>query len=129
MSRGELRRRGFRLGVITNTSVTTAEKLAWLRTQHVDVAWDAFANSSEVGIRKPYPEIYRRALEQAGVSAAEAIFVGHAADELAGAQALGMRTVACHADADAVADVTIATFASLLTLPVLEFGRSAPGGR
>ena len=54
------------------------------------------------------------------MSAAEAIFVGHAADELAGAQALGMRTVACHADADAVADVTIATFASLLTLPVLE---------
>jgi len=115
----ELRRRGFRLGVITNTSVTTTEKLAWLRTHDVDVAWDAFVSSSEVGMRKPDAAIYRRALEQARVRAPEAVFVGHAADELAGAQAIGMWTVACHPDADAVADVTIATFAALLTLPEL----------
>lgn len=117
-----LRARGLRLGVITDTVAATPEKLAWLRASGLDLDWDAFANSREVGARKPDARIYLAALEQAGVRAEEAVFVGHSARELAGARAVGMATVAFQPDpgADTEADVTIAHFADLLALPVLQ---------
>jgi HAD superfamily hydrolase (TIGR01509 family) len=114
-----LRARGLRLGVITDTVAVTAEKLAWLRAAGLDLAWDAFANSREVGARKPDARIYLTALEQAGVHADEAVFVGHSARELIGAKAVGMATVAFQPDPGAVADMTIAHFADLLTLPMI----------
>lgn len=114
-----LRARGFKIGVITDTSVSTAEKLRWLRDAGLDLPWHAFANSREVGARKPDPAIYRFALAQAGVAPATSLFVGHAAHELAGARALGMATVAFNPDPGARADYRIARFADLLALPAL----------
>jgi HAD superfamily hydrolase (TIGR01509 family) len=114
-----LRSRGFLLGVITDTDVSSAEKLRWLHAQGLTLAWDVFVNSDEEGVRKPHPAIYRAALARGGVRADEAFFVGHAAHELAGAHAVGMATVACHADAGAVGDHRVARFAALLDLPPL----------
>jgi len=115
----QLQRRGFKLGVITNTRATTTEKLAWFRAQGFELLWDAFISSSEVGVRKPDPAIYHIALQQADVAAADVVFVGHAAAELRGARAVGMRTVAFKPDHDAVADLVVPSFAALLALPFL----------
>jgi HAD superfamily hydrolase (TIGR01509 family) len=50
--------------------------------------------SSEIEASKPNPRPYQTALEQLGVSAPEAIFVGDdAAKDLAGARCVGMQTV------------------------------------
>ena len=50
--------------------------------------------SSEVGKRKPHPEIFERALEVLGVPAAEAVFVGDRLyEDVRGAAELGMTTV------------------------------------
>ena len=50
--------------------------------------------SSEVGLRKPHPEIFRRALEAAGAEAERALFVGDRLyEDIRGAGELGMTTV------------------------------------
>jgi putative hydrolase of the HAD superfamily len=55
---------------------------------------DVTVFSCEVGVRKPDPSIYRCALEQVGVDARHALFVGDGgSDEHRGARAVGMRAV------------------------------------
>jgi putative hydrolase of the HAD superfamily len=55
---------------------------------------DVTVFSCEVGVRKPDPSIYRCALEQVGVDAPHALFVGDGgSDEHRGARAVGMRAV------------------------------------
>lgn len=114
-----LRERGFMLGVVTDSVSPAAEKLRWLRAAGLDIRWDAFADSCELGACKPDPRIYQAALDACGVAASESVFVGHKASELAGARALGMATVAVYYDADATADHYIRQLADLLALPFL----------
>lgn len=114
----ELRRRGYKLGVVTDSVSPTAEKLRWFRSQGLHLTWDAFANSCEVGVRKPHPRIYHAALTQCGVAPSEALFVGHKASELEGARAVGMTTAAIFRDANAVAEYYLDTITDLLELPV-----------
>ncbi|TML02404.1 MAG: HAD family hydrolase [Actinobacteria bacterium] len=50
--------------------------------------------SSEIGIRKPDPRIFREALGRVGAPPGEAVFVGDRLyDDISGAQAVGMRAV------------------------------------
>lgn len=109
-----LKMQGLRLGVITNSASGAEEKLTWLRTQGVDLRWDCFISSCEVGARKPDPEIYRLALARCGMAAHEAAFVGHSASELQGARQAGLTSIAIDPDVDAEADVTLGRFADLL---------------
>jgi putative hydrolase of the HAD superfamily len=55
---------------------------------------DAVVFSYEIGVRKPDPRIYRRALDALGARADEAIFVGDGgSDEHRGARGVGLQTV------------------------------------
>jgi putative hydrolase of the HAD superfamily len=86
-----LRERGLKLGLITVCSEDVA--LLWEETPFHGL-FDAEVFSATCGLRKPDPRIYRLALEQLGVEAAEAVFVGDGAnDELAGAERVGMRAI------------------------------------
>lgn len=114
-----LRARGLLLGVITDSDATSDEKRRWLRDAGLDFAWDCFVNSRELGVRKPHPAICLAALARCGVRAADAIFVGHATHELRGARAVGLITIACHADPGADGDHAVARFADLPDLPPL----------
>ncbi len=110
-----LKSAGFRLGVVTDTDVSVETKLRWLAGNGIDRVWDAFAASSELKVAKPDPAIYLAALESIGVPAAEACFVGHAADELDGAKAIGLTTIAFNRDDETVsADHVIVRFSDLL---------------
>jgi HAD superfamily hydrolase (TIGR01509 family) len=113
--------RGFKLGIVTDTVTPTAETLRCFAHQGLDIAWDAFANSTEVGARKPDPRIYQAALTQSGVAPAETVFVGHNQAELNGAHALGMTTVAVlHKKATVRGDFTLQRVTDLPTLPILQ---------
>jgi putative hydrolase of the HAD superfamily len=46
--------------------------------------------SGELGLLKPQPEIYRHALEDLGISAAEAVFIDNREANVRGAEALGI---------------------------------------
>ena len=87
----KLRERGFRLGMISVCSEEVAE--LWEETPFAGL-FDSTVFSCSVGLRKPDPAIYRLALDELGVEANEALFVGDGAnDELAGAERVGIRAV------------------------------------
>ena len=112
-----LKEAGLRLGVVTNTYVSTNEKLAWFQQEGFGSVWDSFATSCELGVVKPDPEIYLAALEPLDLTPEKAGFVGHAAVELEAAKELGMITIAFNQDDESVtADHAIAHFPQLLEL-------------
>ena len=94
----DLKKSGFRLGIVTNTFNSKTEKLEWFRRIGIDQLWDSYANSCDLQLVKPDPEIYLAALEPLGISPANAAFVGHAQKELDGAKALGMTTIRFNGD-------------------------------
>jgi HAD superfamily hydrolase (TIGR01509 family) len=115
-----LKARGFLLGVITDTMYPLEWKMSWLASVGVADLFDVVACSTELGVHKPDPAIYRNALAQSGLRAAEAAFVGHDARELAGARQLGMATVAVHYDPDAQADYYVDSLLGLLDVPIFQ---------
>jgi HAD superfamily hydrolase (TIGR01509 family) len=114
-----LKRRGYLLGIVTDTANPVHTKLRWFEGGGIGHIWDSIISSREVGTRKPDPQIYRAALEQLGTAPAQVVFVGHKASELAGARQVGMQTIAFNYDPDAEADYFIEDFPELLTLPII----------
>jgi putative hydrolase of the HAD superfamily len=89
-----LRGRGLKLALVSN-----AFDPGWLL--HRDLEQMGLAQrldfavfSSEVGVRKPHPQIFERALEALGVAPEDALFVGDRLfEDVRGAAQLGMTTV------------------------------------
>ncbi len=71
----ELTRRGYRLGILSNT-ITEREIPLWLEEDGLRKYFSTVILSSVFGHRKPGPEIYREAARQAGVEPAQAAYVG-----------------------------------------------------
>jgi putative hydrolase of the HAD superfamily len=115
----KLKKLGFYLGIITDTSVSISTKLSWFENAGFGNVWDSVVSSKEVGLKKPHPKIYQVALDQLGVKAQETVFVGHLPAELKGAASLGIHTVAFNKDAGARADDEIKEFQELLDLPCI----------
>jgi putative hydrolase of the HAD superfamily len=96
---------GLRAAVVSNSNGSIRAILAELGlTRWLDFVID----SAEVGVEKPDPEIFRLALERAGVAPTEAVYIGdlYAVDVL-GARAAGLEAVlldpgACRNDRDCV---------------------------
>jgi HAD superfamily hydrolase (TIGR01509 family) len=62
--------------------------------QQIEIGvFDVIVLSAEEGVAKPDAELYRRALERLGVSAADAIFVDDMLPNIEGAQAVGMHGI------------------------------------
>ncbi|MBR2621035.1 MAG: HAD family hydrolase [Clostridia bacterium] len=82
---------GYKLGIIANQKLGTAERLEnWGLRQYFDV----IAASAEIGYAKPDKRIFEKALEMAGCTARESVMVGDRLDnDMIPAKALGMRTV------------------------------------
>jgi putative hydrolase of the HAD superfamily len=112
-----LKKMGYLLGIITDTSNPIHVKLDWFEKGNFGSAWDAIISSNEMGVRKPHPDIYQAALVQLGINPSQAVFVGHKASELEGARAVGIKTIAFNYDEDALADDYIEDFADLLKVP------------
>jgi putative hydrolase of the HAD superfamily len=115
-----LKEMGYLLGIVTDTANPIHAKLNWFERGGFGHVWDSIISSRELGMRKPDPRIYAAALEQLGVQADQAVFVGHRAVELEGARNAGLQTIAFNYDADAQADYFMERFADLLNVPLLE---------
>jgi putative hydrolase of the HAD superfamily len=115
----ELKRQGYLLGIITDTALPIHIKLKWFRDAGIGHIWDTIISSCEMGVRKPARRMYQEAVNQVGVSANRAIFIGHKKSELDGAKAMGMTTIAYNYEADAEADHYLNDFKDLLDLPIL----------
>ena len=117
-----LKRRGFVLGIVTDTIYPIGRKMRWLNQVGVAEFIDVVACSTVVGVHKPDPAIYLDALRQAHLNPYEAAFVGHAADELGGARSAGLATVAVLYEPDARADYYAGALIELLDVPI--FGQA-----
>jgi putative hydrolase of the HAD superfamily len=109
---------GHRLGIISNWDDTL---VPILRRHDIAGFFDVVVVSSEVGVAKPHPAIFRAALEAAGVAPEAAVLVGDDAEtDLAGARAAGIRPVMlARRDRDDAAPgvETITSLAEILALP------------
>ena len=85
-----LRSRGVKIVIVSNCSENTR---ALLEKRGVADLADDLVLSCEVGVEKPAPEIYQIALELAGVTARQAVFVDDQPAFCAGAAALGIAAV------------------------------------
>lgn len=113
----ELKKLGFKLGIVTNTYNSKQEKYRWFAPIGIDTVWDSYANSCDLKVIKPDPAIYMAALDPIDVAPDNAAFVGHAKKELDGAKALNMTTIRFNPDPDCVeADFTADKFKDILKL-------------
>jgi epoxide hydrolase-like predicted phosphatase len=86
-----LRTEGYRTGVVTNN---IREASGWRGLLPVDELFDVVVDSSEVGVRKPNPAIYRIALDRLDIDdATRVVFLDDAPGNVAGAQAAGLHAI------------------------------------
>ncbi len=126
----ELKRRGFLLGIVTDTMYPLEWKKRRLEKAGVADFIDVIACSTDLGVHKPDPRIYLNAVQQANLVPAESVFVGHLGIELQGAHAAGMVTVAVNSEPGAQSDHPCESIADLPDLPIFmdAANRSETGG-
>jgi HAD superfamily hydrolase (TIGR01662 family) len=90
-----LRTRGIKTGVVSNTRFDPPQLVrADAEAYGLASLLDVMVFSQEVGARKPEPGIFLHALEQLGIDAADAMFVGDGlVNDVQGAANVGMSTV------------------------------------
>jgi putative hydrolase of the HAD superfamily len=87
----ELRARGCRLGVISNSIGTIQEQL---RRAGLGRHFETVIDSAIVGVEKPHPEIFQIALGRVSAAASQAVFVGDTySTDIGGAQLAGLAGV------------------------------------
>ena len=110
----ELRRRGYRLGVVSNWGWELPAIFA--RAGLAD-ALDVLITSARCGYRKPHPEIYRCALCQLGLAPSQVLFVGdNPSADRDGPTSAGMQALLIDRSESGIVDEAIADLASLLRL-------------
>jgi putative hydrolase of the HAD superfamily len=128
-----LRADGYRMGLVSNISLRADLMRGDLTALGLDPFLDATVFSSEVGIRKPDPRIFREALDRLGAEPGSTVFVGdRLVDDVSGARAVGMRGVQTRqfrqeADPDIRPDAVVDHLRELA--PVLAGWGGSPGGR
>ncbi len=95
-----IRERGLKAAALTNNWVAEEEGTRPLRA-----CFDAFIESSALGLRKPDPRIYLHACEQIGVEPSEAIFLDDIGRNLKAARCLGMTTIKVQEPGAALAEL------------------------
>ena len=90
----DLKDRGYLTGLISNVTLLPDLMRADLESLGLATHLDHTLFSSEAGVRKPDPRIFRLMLERLGVEPREAVFVGdRVLDDIGGAKGVGMRAV------------------------------------
>jgi HAD superfamily hydrolase (TIGR01509 family) len=125
----ELKSLGFKLGIVTNTYNSKEEKHRWFASIGIDQLWDSYANSCDLKVIKPDPQIYLAALDPINVLPKDAAFVGHAKTEIEGAKALVMTKIRFNPDPNCVeSDFLAKKFSDLLNLSCIIEAKKAPKG-
>ena len=94
---GTLRSLGLATGIITNNLVEFRDH--WRAMLPVDELFDFVIDSSEVGVRKPNPAIFEKALATGGLAPEQAIFLDDYEDNVLAARALNIRSILVDGDA------------------------------
>lgn len=96
-----IRERGIAVAALTNNWVGERDRTAEIRDH-----FDAFIESSVVGLRKPDPRIYRLACESLSVQPTEVVFLDDIGRNLKIARELGMKTVKVDSPEEALRELS-----------------------
>jgi HAD superfamily hydrolase (TIGR01509 family) len=111
---------GIKRGICSNAPFPPAMMRRQVETNGIAERVDAIVFSSEVGRRKPAPELYLAALDALATQPERTIFVGdRVREDYEGPRALGMRAVILTAHAEEPPPEGVPTIASLTELPAL----------
>ncbi len=90
----EFRGINLKIGLVSNTIFPKEYHLRELKSFGLLPYLDAYHFSSEMGLRKPHPETFLKTLNDLGVNASEAVFVGdRLVEDVGGAQKVGMKAI------------------------------------
>lgn len=99
-----IRSAGLGTAIVTNNVLELKEH--WRGMLPVEELFDFVIDSSEVGMRKPNPQIFRKALEEGGYTAEQVLFLDDFEGNVTAAEALGIRSILVDGDgAKTVADL------------------------
>lgn len=112
----ELERRGFVLGMITNSYQSAAEKASWFRELGLECIADRVVSSIDAGFSKPDRGIYLEFARRAGASPEQIAFVGHEEHELKGAEEAGMLAISFNCEPPIRRAFHLALFSDLLDM-------------
>ncbi|HKB33141.1 MAG TPA: HAD family hydrolase [Candidatus Dormibacteraeota bacterium] len=111
---------GIKRGVCSNAPFPPEMMRRQVDSNGISEMVDAIVFSSELGRRKPAPEVYRAALDAIGVDAPHALFVGdRVREDYEGPRAAGMRAVIFTAHAEEPPPDGVPTISSLSEVPLL----------
>lgn len=80
----------YKLGIVSDAESTARERAKpWVS----ESLFDAIVFSSEVGVCKPHPKIFQRALAQLAINASETLFIDDRERNVLGAKALGIHAI------------------------------------
>lgn len=91
-----LKERGLSIGLISDVAWGLPSEYPMRDIRHfgLDHFFDDYVFSTDVGLRKPHPKVFKIALSNLGVSASEAMYVGNSlAHDIKGAKGVGIRAV------------------------------------
>ena len=110
----KLKAAGFVLGVLSDSEAPAAQLQQRFIKLGLAGCFSTVVSSVELGRTKPDPRCYQRALDAMNLPPQRVAFVGHDAEELHGAAAVGMPTIAFNYEPGAEADVFIERFDDLV---------------
>jgi putative hydrolase of the HAD superfamily len=88
--------RGLGIGLISDVAWGLPSEFPMRDIRHygLDAFFDDYVFSTDVGLRKPHPKMFKIALSNLGVEASEAMYVGNSiAQDIRGAQGVGLKAV------------------------------------
>jgi putative hydrolase of the HAD superfamily len=89
-----LKNRGYKIGLVSNASHSENRIRQLMREVGIENYFETVVISSVMGIRKPDPRIFLKALDDLGVQASEALYIGDREEyDAVGAMNAGMRFV------------------------------------
>ena len=90
-----LRRRGLKIGIISNTGRTWGRVLIELQKEYgIRDSFDVLSFSDEIGVRKPHPAIFKKTLKGLGLQPENVLHIGdNVIDDVGGAKGVGMKAV------------------------------------
>lgn len=93
---GRIKERGLAIGLISDVAWGLPSEFPMRDIRHygLDEFFDDYVFSTDVGLRKPHPKIFKIALSNLGVEASDAMYVGNSiAQDVRGAKGVGMISV------------------------------------
>jgi FMN phosphatase YigB (HAD superfamily) len=108
-----LKKAGYKLAVLSDS--VHGRRTKWLIFKRIGLegVFDAVFCSCDIGHVKPSPAAYRLVMRHFGAKPAETVFIGHSRDELDGASAIGIRTIAVDREKGARADYYARKFSDI----------------